>query len=537
MGKRAYLLLALLFAVMAVTNHFWLSYDRVPPDWDEAEHMMSALNHHRILGDFAREPDFSPHGIKEVLRRLVHVDSFVYPPLVTFMGGLLMFIGDKSTHTVAMINIVFLAILIVSVFQIGKKMGDEKIGLLSVLLVLLYPVVFGLARMPMLDFALLAMTALSVCLLLHSEFFTRRGYTILFGISLGLGMLTKPVFMTNMLIPVAYVVGHCLLRFIRGEMPAKALRDRALWALGALIVGVLIAALWYGPHAHRMGGLRRIAATELWGLEPYSIEANLYYLHLLIVRHIGLPFFILFVYGVCRLRGSVTRFNAGLLLLWMVGLYVMLTVVPQKTVRQSLGLLLPISVISAIGLRRATRYRTVLTIVVLLYGVTQFAALSLPRPMLADRVGEFRWAGHYVFGRPPENGNWRLADTVRGMDSQVRKIGIVSDHPFVNGQTFAYFGKAMQSPFEIIKCRDRHEDFLENLAAYDVVITKSDWVPIVQRANPNIDANTNAILLEHFQNNIDRFDLAEKKPLPDGSDLLIYRQKPSVAAARPPSSN
>jgi Dolichyl-phosphate-mannose-protein mannosyltransferase len=532
MGTRVYVLLAFLFVALAATNYLWLSYDQVPPDWDESVHMVTSMRYHRILDDAVHHPDFSGHGIKETLRQLVDVSSFVYPPLVTFTGGLLIFIAGNLMDALAMTNIPFLAILSVSVFQIGKRIADERTGLLSVLMILLYPLVFGLTRVPMLDFALLAMTALSVYLLLYSDFFTHRTYTILFGLSLGLGMLTKPIFLNYMLIPVGRMVGYCVRERVCGELASKELWRRGLWALSALLLGVLIAGLWYGPHAHRLGVFRQIAATALWHPDLYDVETLLYYLRILIVEHIGLPFFIVFVFALPRFKTKATRFHAGLLLLWLAGLYVTLTLVPLKTPRQTIGLLLPIGLISAIGLSAMPKYRRVAIALVLFYDVIQFAALSLPRHVLADRMGGLAWAGHFRHAQPSNKADWQIDETLRTMDSEVRKIGVIADHKFVNGQTWAYFSAALELDQKVVKCRDHYQDFVENLASYDVVITKSDWAPITHRGNPNISADTNAILVEHFQDNIDRFALDRKTALPDGSELLVYRQKHSSPVAR-----
>lgn len=532
MGKRASIWLAVMFVAVTASNYLWLSYDQTPPDWDEAVHMTSSMKYHRILDDVLHHPDFTGHGIKETARRLLDVDSFVYPPLITFVGGLLIFIGGNSMDVLAMTNTFFLAILIVSVFQIGRRMGGERAGLLSILLLLLYPLVFGIARTPMLDFGLLAMTALSVYFLLYSDSFTHRTYTVLFGISLGLGMLAKPVFMTNMLIPVGYVVGHRIRRRLQGEVTSKTLLRQALWALGALVLGGLVAGLWYGPHAHQWGTFRRIAAASLSEYKLYDVESLLYYLRLLLTEHVGLPLFIVFVFALSRFKKKAEPFHAYLLLAWLVGLYVIFTLVPQKTPRQSIGLLLPVALISAIGLSTLPRYRRSAIAIVLFYGVFQFTALSLPGYVLAGRMGQLAWAGHFRYAQTPNAADWQIDETLQALGRDVHKIGVISDHRFVNGQTLAYFNAAMGLGLEIVKCRDEHRDFLDNLASYDIVISKSDWVPIKHRVNPKVCVDTNASLMSHFEDNIDRFELERSNALPDGSEMLVYRQRRSAPIAR-----
>jgi len=80
-------------------------------------------------------------------------------------------------------------------------------------------------------------------------------------------------------------------------------------------------------------------------------------------------------------------------------------------------------------------------------------------------------------------------------------------------------------PFQIVKCRDHFDDFVENLFTYDFVIVKSDWVPVTGlRGNPFVRKDVESMLMKHFQDSVHNFSLFQNLPLPDGSDMLVYKQ-------------
>ena len=269
--------------------------------------------------------------------------------------------------------------------------------------------------------------------------------------------------------------------------------------------------------------------TNNRGVGLFHMDSTLYYVRLLVEHQMGLPFFILFLVGISRLRRQTTSFHANLLLLWLAGLYVLLVLVPHKVSWQGIGFLLPIGLISALGLSSIARFRRTVTAAVLLYGVAQFATLSLPPQILADRLGRFEWAGHfhnYPYGHLPTANDWKTAETLTSMDSQIRKIAVLADHEFVNGQTFVYYNLSLHLPYTIVRCRDQSEDFMGNLATYDAVITKSDWVPSPRNlSNPRRRPDMDVVVAQYFNDHLDRFYLYRKTPLPDGSELLIYRPK------------
>jgi len=524
--RNSFVKLFVVLLLFSSINYFWLSHDTIPPAWDESVHLMSAMKYHAVIADFVERSDFSGGAKFRLLKQLVLVDRSVYTPLFPFLASFTIFFWGSSADSLTMANIPFVGILLFALYQIGRKIHNEESGVLSGLIVLFYPMVVGLSRAFMLDFPLLAMSALSLYFLLYSERFENRAYSILFGISFGLGMLTKPAFLTFVIVPLGYVACLAVFGIFQSDLkPWGRLRCLSRLLI-PLAVGVLVAGLWYGPNFKPFMFYSK--AVSSMGADVFDVNSILYYLDAMMVYQTGLPFFALFVFGLLRLNKHVNKQDAWLLLLWGLSTYLIQTFVPHKTAWQDIGILLPVCVVSAIGISSLGRWRKLAIGLVGLVGLLQFLSFSLPEPVFADGLGKFEWAydcADCCRARPPKKEDWKIEEALRSLGNEEIKVGVLSDHPSINGQTFVYYARELDLPFQIVKCRDHFDDFVENLFTYDFVIVKSDWVPVTGlRGNPFVRKDVESMLMKHFQDSVHNFSLFQNLPLPDGSDMLVYKQ-------------
>jgi len=168
----------LLFLV--VSEVYWLEVDNSVIIWDQAEHFFVSAQYFRSV----QEGTFS-------LQEIAYTDR-IYPPLVQMVAvPFYAVFGLSADIGIAGMNSVFLFILIFSVFGIGKKMMNQKAGVLSAFIVSMFPVIFIESRYFMTDIPLVAMVSLSLFTMLMTDGFRNRKYSLIFGLSLGLGMLTK----------------------------------------------------------------------------------------------------------------------------------------------------------------------------------------------------------------------------------------------------------------------------------------------------------------------------------------------------------
>ena len=238
------ILLALLIAVQIGVNALWLTANDVTVGMDRMFHQVTSLAYDHIL-----RQGVSLHSLFTALTW-----SDYYPPLVHLtVAGFYQLFG-VSMDVAAMANSLFLALLLLAVYGIGERLAGPWVGLLSAFIVSLLPMIFAMSRYLYLDFALTAMVAANICLLLRSDRFQRRGYALLYGLSLGLGLLVKWTF-------AAFVAGPLLLVLLRRDTliaawqavrTALTLRNGgfagAKRLLVAALLGLAVTALWFVPN-------------------------------------------------------------------------------------------------------------------------------------------------------------------------------------------------------------------------------------------------------------------------------------------------
>ena len=191
-----YLFLTILWLFHLINNYIWLKIDTSPLRWDPGSHYLSSLRFFDVLS----------YPSIHLLSEIVNVCG-TYPPLVGIIPTpLYVLFGRDSDTAIFIMNSIFLFILIFSVYGIGKKLCNNKAGILASFIVTMYPMLFGQTRLFMLDPPLMAMTSLSLYTLLLTDGFKNRKYSWFFGVTLGLGMLTKFTFVFCVIGPIAFVM-------------------------------------------------------------------------------------------------------------------------------------------------------------------------------------------------------------------------------------------------------------------------------------------------------------------------------------------
>ena len=167
----------------------------------------------------------------------------------------------------ALANVPFMVLLALSVFGLGRRIdrSDGDSALLAVALLFFYPIVFGLSRSFMVDFAALPWIALSGYLFLRTEEFRRPGFTALFGISLGMGALIKQNVLTALAPASIYVISRIMIRGAKGDVAPRELCRRAGFLLVATGAGFLVAGLWYAQHADAIPVMLAVSRANTTG--------------------------------------------------------------------------------------------------------------------------------------------------------------------------------------------------------------------------------------------------------------------------------
>jgi 4-amino-4-deoxy-L-arabinose transferase-like glycosyltransferase len=234
------LLLSLLILFQLAVNWAWLSTNVTVIGWDRPRHLIESLVYNDILQHI---------DLGSLFEGWTH--SGYYPPFFHFSMVAFYRLLGISMDVAAMVNMVYLVILLISAYGIGREIGGKGVGLLSAFITSTMPMVFAMSRYTYIEFSLTAMVALSIWLLLLSQEFAHKGYSLLFGLSLGLGFLNKWTFSLFVLPPLIVVISRAgLLSGLRSKIRSFSLDRR--WLAVSLAVGLILTLIWYLPNIQRV---------------------------------------------------------------------------------------------------------------------------------------------------------------------------------------------------------------------------------------------------------------------------------------------
>jgi 4-amino-4-deoxy-L-arabinose transferase-like glycosyltransferase len=213
---------------------WWLSQDRAMPYGDAAEHLLTALVFHEQL------------RAGDLLGPLT--DESVYAPLTPFLGSLAIFLGGRTVAApVIAENLVFVPLLALGSYHVGRLTFGRTAGALAVVFALGSPLLIEQFHVLMLDAPQAALVAACIWLVAASDRFRRTGLSAAAGAAVGLGLIEKQSF-------ALYVAGFVVLVLLRGG----GWRNRR-GLLAFLTLAFVIAAPWYVVHLADAGTFTGVA--------------------------------------------------------------------------------------------------------------------------------------------------------------------------------------------------------------------------------------------------------------------------------------
>lgn len=238
--------ITLIALALAALNAYWQALHQAPPVSDDNSHLYASLH----MLDQAASISSWPQSLSSVL-----LYPSAYPPLtyqVTLVAYGLLGVGPL---TPVASFFPFLAILGLSMYGIGVNLGGRPLGWACALVTLGAPVVLDHSRTYFIDLPATALLALSVLSLSRSRDFTDRRWSLLFGVSMALGVLTRWTHLLFMLPMLAYATGRALHR----ARPSVAI------GVGAAAVAVAGGLAWLILHAPVTDGCFVAGPGFNWG--------------------------------------------------------------------------------------------------------------------------------------------------------------------------------------------------------------------------------------------------------------------------------
>lgn len=325
-------------AFIAVTL-WWLTQDRSIPIYDVGDQLETAIEYHAMLQS------------GNLLGPLGHAG--VYPILVHSVGAVAMLVGGVNVYApVVGENIVFVPLLTLGCYQIGRRLYGPLAGMLAVVFALGSPLLASLFHVFLLDAPLTALLAVSVWLILASEHFSRVRLAALAGLAVGLGLNVKVQF-------ALYVTGLVVIVLANGGWRNR--RGLATFAAMAFVIG----APWYLIHVAELPTMLELAGggpgTPAGNVPPtLSIDNFTWYFWDVVNYQLWAPLCAFVLAGALWTAAAIARghhrcseqleFLAGGFLAWLA-----LTLTPHHDVRYGLALLVFLAILGSAWITQLPR--------------------------------------------------------------------------------------------------------------------------------------------------------------------------------------
>lgn len=542
-----YIYLSVLWLFHASLNIWFVFKDIRPPSWDQSRHLITSSRYIDLLASGKIIDAFQL--------------SDYYPPFVHVLASPLSFSYDAATC----INILFLGILLFSVYGIGKTLFSREVGILSVLIISFYPYLISVQRDFLLDFGLVAMFSASLYVLLKTNNFKSLKYSILFGMAFGLSLLAKWTSIIFLIGPVFWVLykSYTQEHFCAscGDLAKRNIRYGTKWfcskehrlrykkshkrlILGGATSNILlsicatvITACWYLPNfTSVIRGLLRcaISSEEQWSyyldLEIFSFKGLTYYITGL-NEQIYLFFIIVFLIGIFYLRKN--NYNYFFLLSLLVP-FIFFSLTRAKDARFVLLTLIFISIISAawIAKLKNKKIKCVIVLLILVVGIMQVSTITFGTPSFETKL--------YPAPILTSNDDWKVEDiinvikkNINNNETQRLTVIVIPDRAFLNGLTYKYYGLSIENNKWEDKCLFLNGAYIsgpkndvnylrnwyeENMLDIDYFIDNIGYVP------PNRGYGKRVTIIRNiFSQHSSAFTEIAKFELPDKTHVVLYK--------------
>ena len=496
--------LGLVLVFYVVNNGVWLLLDRSSPSYDKAAHAGFALQFLRLFEEPTRLS----------LAKLLKVTQY-WPPFFHLSSVPVTMVLGFSVASVAATNFLFLPVAVFSIYGIGRRLFDGWVGAWAVVLTLLYPIVYFLARTVLVDFALLAMVALSLNLVLASDggLYPRRSWGL--GLAAGCAMLTKWT-------AVVFLSGPALFWLVRCLRRGKPRPFAAAASLGlAALAFALVALPWYvkafGPFVE--GAKVAFGSDPLQEGDPAAVlDSVKWYWHATESALILWPLLIPTLAGLAAcLVWRRHREGRLFLLCWTLPPLVFLVLIPNKDARFVVPALPAVAMMAAAGIQ-SMPWRTVRSAIwasTLAVGILQFYAISFGWPFPASQASN----------APSRRADWRVGEIVSAIASthaaRPMLVGVLPNEPDFEPNLFILATAIGRLPLHV-NGLGYHREAAEDWSRYDAIVSKTGTLSPEYSAGNRIALRQDLVRRAHASAGGLRIALWRTWPLPDGSRAEVY---------------
>ncbi|MEM9541032.1 MAG: phospholipid carrier-dependent glycosyltransferase [Cyanobacteria bacterium P01_E01_bin.42] len=230
--SQAIKIVGIIWFISALCDRLWIALDRTIPAWDQSNHLTGSLNY---------------------LHALQHIRFFdgewwnyfwsltnKYPPLTYILTAPFQQILGQGSDQALLVNLLYNGILLLSVYYLGKSLFNPLTGVYAAAFCAIMPELYRWRLQYLLDIPVTAFTvACFCCLTIWIQQKTRKQswlWSLLLGVFLGLGLMTKQNILFFLFFPVLYL--GC--RYLWQKK-----WERIAQLIGSFLVSILFWGIWY----------------------------------------------------------------------------------------------------------------------------------------------------------------------------------------------------------------------------------------------------------------------------------------------------
>jgi hypothetical protein len=192
---RLYLALSLIIVLHLLGNLYWISRNVVLVGRDAAGHLERTVETADALRSVSLPAFFKALTVSDYRPPLLYLLTV---PFYRLFGTNL----DSAQYT----NVALLAALLLLTFVLGRRVTTANQALFAVLLTGLLPMTWAMTRLFYIENLLTTLLLINLLALLNSKGFTQRRWSLVWGLSLGLTLLTKWTAPIYILLPTLYTL-------------------------------------------------------------------------------------------------------------------------------------------------------------------------------------------------------------------------------------------------------------------------------------------------------------------------------------------
>jgi 4-amino-4-deoxy-L-arabinose transferase-like glycosyltransferase len=156
-----------------------------------------------------------------------------HPPLILMIYGFILRIFGEDLVFPRLVSVIFLSGTLISTYFLGKELYNQESGLLAAFVFLSFPLVIRLSSAAMMDIQLTFFFSLAILLIIKLSKRPSRRLTLLSGLVIGLGLLTKYIMV--LIYPVLLILA----------LLSPSVRKIKINLLGTIIVSITMLAIWF----------------------------------------------------------------------------------------------------------------------------------------------------------------------------------------------------------------------------------------------------------------------------------------------------